>query len=360
MRRGCDPRVRTPTVEVVVAVDLSFNEIGAGTPLVILHGLFGSKRNWSSIARILGEQRRVFTVDLRNHGQSPWDPSHDYASLADDVARFIEERVGSPAAVLGHSMGGKVAMILALTRPELVERLIVVDIAPAASSGTLIKALHAMKAVPLAAYTRRTEVEAALAPGATQRTPVRAPRAGVVLRRHEEHDRVVLAGTPLVQLGDPAGPELVVPVLTADAARIRPGMSATARLSLDGAPLPATVARVEPAAFAKVSPLGVEEQRVNVVLRAGEGWPVVGDAFRVDVRIRVRELADAVSVPVGALVRHDSAWAVFVVRGRRVTRQAVTLALQGRDRAAIATGLAAGDTVVVYPGDDIADGVRLR
>jgi len=150
-------------VEVVVAVDLSFNEIGAGTPLVILHGLFGSKRNWSSIARILGEQRRVFTVDLRNHGQSPWDPSHDYASLADDVARFIEERVGSPAAVLGHSMGGKVAMILALTRPELVERLIVVDIAPAASSGTLIKALHAMKAVPLAAYTRRTEVEAALA-----------------------------------------------------------------------------------------------------------------------------------------------------------------------------------------------------
>ncbi|MFO0396331.1 MAG: efflux RND transporter periplasmic adaptor subunit [Gemmatimonadota bacterium] len=210
-----------------------------------------------------------------------------------------------------------------------------------------------------AAFALR-EVEAALAPGATQRTPVRAPRAGVVLRRHEEHDRVVLAGTPLVQLGDPAGPELVVPVLTADAARIRPGMPATARLSLDGAPLPATVARVEPAAFAKVSPLGVEEQRVNVVLRAGEGWPVVGDAFRVDVRIRVRELADAVSVPVGALVRHDSAWAVFVVRGRRVTRQAVTLALQGRDRAAIATGLAAGDTVVVYPGDDIADGVRLR
>lgn len=219
--------------------------------------------------------------------------------------------------------------------------------------------LAATARVREAAYALR-EVEAALAPGAAQRTPVRAPRGGVVLRRYEEHDRVVMAGTPLLQVGDPTGPELVVPVLTADAARIRPGMAATARLSRDGPALPATVARVEPAAFAKVSPLGVEEQRVNVVLRAGSGWPVVGDAFRVDVRIGVRELADAVSVPVGALVRHDSAWAVFVVRGRRVVRQDVTLALQGRDRAAIAAGVAVGDTVVVYPGDDIRDGVRLR
>lgn len=163
MRRGCDPRVRTPTVEVVVAVDLSFNEIGAGTPLVILHGLFGSKRNWSSIARILGEQRRVFTVDLRNHGQSPWDPSHDYASLADDVARFIEERVGSPAAVLGHSMGGKVAMVVAVEHADLVDRLVVVDIAPARSTATSIEVLRAMRAVPLADCSRRADVEAALA-----------------------------------------------------------------------------------------------------------------------------------------------------------------------------------------------------
>ncbi|MEI7781550.1 MAG: alpha/beta fold hydrolase [Planctomycetota bacterium] len=146
-----------------MAVDLSFSETGAGAPLIILHGLFGSKRNWSSIARELSLQYRVLAVDLRNHGDSPWDARHDYPALADDVARLIQTAGGGPAHVIGHSMGGKAAMVLALTRPELVDRLVVVDIPPAASSGTSIDYLHALKAVPLAAFTRRSEVLAALA-----------------------------------------------------------------------------------------------------------------------------------------------------------------------------------------------------
>lgn len=146
-----------------MGIDLSSSEFGAGRPLVILHGLFGSKRNWSSIAAKLAAHHRVVTVDLRNHGQSPWADRHDYPALADDVAALIRGPVGGSAAVLGHSMGGKVAMTLALGYPELVERLVVVDIAPARSQSDSLAVLRAMKAVPLAACASRADVEQALA-----------------------------------------------------------------------------------------------------------------------------------------------------------------------------------------------------
>ncbi|MGA1619143.1 MAG: alpha/beta fold hydrolase [Pirellulales bacterium] len=146
-----------------MSLELSFNEYGAGPPLVVLHGLFGSKRNFSAIARRLADAFQVITVDLRNHGESPWDNRHDYPALAADVAQLIERQLGGPAAVIGHSMGGKAAMLLALTRPELVERLVVVDIPPARSRGTPIDYVHAMQAVPLAQLSRRSEVEEALA-----------------------------------------------------------------------------------------------------------------------------------------------------------------------------------------------------
>lgn len=146
-----------------MTVELAFDDRGAGPPVVILHGLFGAKRNWASIAKALAAHHRVLTVDLRNHGASPWNPRHDYPAVAGDVARFIRTHVGGPAAVLGHSMGGKAAMVLALEEPELVERLVVVDIAPAPSRTTLIDALRAMQRVPLEACTRRGEAEAALA-----------------------------------------------------------------------------------------------------------------------------------------------------------------------------------------------------
>ena len=97
--------------------DTGSDEPGGGPPLIILPGLFGSKRNWSAIARELGRHRRVITADLRNHGESPWTDRHDYPGLAADVARLIEAHTAGRASVLGHSMGGKAAMMLALTRP---------------------------------------------------------------------------------------------------------------------------------------------------------------------------------------------------------------------------------------------------
>ncbi len=146
-----------------MAVDLSISEFGAGPPLVVLHGLFGSKRNWATVAHRLAVGRRVITADLRNHGESPWDDRHDYPALADDVARVIEKHAGGQAAVLGHSMGGKVAMVLALAQPELVERLVVVDIAPTRSTATPIEFVRAMRALPLERFTERHDVKEALA-----------------------------------------------------------------------------------------------------------------------------------------------------------------------------------------------------
>jgi len=150
--------------DAITPVELALSESGAGSPLVILHGLFGSKRNWAGVAHRLAATRRVITVDLRNHGESPWDDRHDYPALAADVAAVIETRVGGPAAVLGHSMGGKAAMVLALSRPELVERLIVVDIAPVRSTATPIEYVRAMRTLPLAAFSQRLDVKEALAP----------------------------------------------------------------------------------------------------------------------------------------------------------------------------------------------------
>lgn len=135
---------------------------GAHPPLLIAHGLFGSARNWGMIAKKLSADRQVIAVDMRNHGDSPWSPEHGYAAMAGDLAATIEAH-GGRAAVLGHSMGGKAAMMLALTRPDLVERLIVVDVAPVAYSHDQMENITAMRAVDLASVQRRSDAEAGLA-----------------------------------------------------------------------------------------------------------------------------------------------------------------------------------------------------
>lgn len=134
-----------------------------GLPLLILHGLLGSARNWGAVAKALGERRPVLAVDLPNHGGSPWTEIMDYPFMAREVAAVIEG-LGGRAAVMGHSMGGKAAMTLALTRPELVERLVVVDIAPVSYSHTFAPYIKAMRAVPLAEIKTRAEVDEALRP----------------------------------------------------------------------------------------------------------------------------------------------------------------------------------------------------
>ncbi len=133
-----------------------------GRPLLIAHGLFGSARNWGVIARRLSDSRPVLAVDMRNHGDSPWTAAHDYPEMAADLADVIATH-GGPVDVLGHSMGGKAAMWLALTRPDLVARLVVADIAPVAYGHSQNHLIEAMQALPLAQIATRAEADSLLA-----------------------------------------------------------------------------------------------------------------------------------------------------------------------------------------------------
>ena len=131
-------------------------------PLLIAHGLFGSARNFHTIAGKLARRRRVIAVDMRNHGSAPWDEA-GYPQMADDLADAVERLAGGRAAVLGHSMGGKAAMGLALSRPELVAALIVADIAPVAYRHSHIDTIRGMQTVDLDTVRRRSDAEPALA-----------------------------------------------------------------------------------------------------------------------------------------------------------------------------------------------------
>lgn len=142
---------------------LSYSEFGApdAPTVLIVHGLFGSGRNWGVIAKRLSDQARVITVDQRNHGQSGWTKTHTYADMADDLAELIVH-LGGPVHVVGHSMGGKAAMVLAVQKPELVERLVVGDIAPVAYTHSQMQFITAMREVDLTKLSRRSDAETQL------------------------------------------------------------------------------------------------------------------------------------------------------------------------------------------------------
>ncbi|MEM8631625.1 MAG: alpha/beta fold hydrolase [Pseudomonadota bacterium] len=131
-------------------------------PVLIAHGLFGSGRNWGVIAKRLSNDRQVITVDMRNHAESPWAESHSYPDLAGDLAGVVAAH-GGCADVIGHSMGGKAAMVLALTAPERVRKLLVADIAPVGYGHTQSQLIAAMRAVDLTRVNKRSDADAQLA-----------------------------------------------------------------------------------------------------------------------------------------------------------------------------------------------------
>lgn len=144
-------------------MQLAYETQGEGPPLLILHGLFGSSRNWTAVARLLADSYRVHLVDLRNHGKSPHADTMTYEEMADDVRGFMLEHGLSGAAVVGHSMGGKTAMTLALRHPEMVGHLVVVDIAPVAYRPHHAELIAAMQATDLSGLQRRAEADVRLA-----------------------------------------------------------------------------------------------------------------------------------------------------------------------------------------------------
>lgn len=141
---------------------LFFREYGSGEPLVILHGLLGSSDNWLTQAKMLAPCFKVYTVDLRNHGQSPHDETFDYPSMVDDLVAFFDDQRLSDVVLMGHSMGGKVAMNFALQHPERLRRLVIVDIAPRAYNLEHYKLVEAMLALPLGKLTSRKDADALL------------------------------------------------------------------------------------------------------------------------------------------------------------------------------------------------------
>jgi HlyD family secretion protein len=201
-------------------------------------------------------------------------------------------------------------------------------------------------------------------PGA--RWEVTAPVGGAVLKVIQKSEGPVALGAPLLELADARALEAVVDVLSQEAVAIRPGMPARVELGQGVPPLAARVRLIEPGAFTKVSALGIEEQRVNVVLDFSDpldNVQTLGDGFRVEAHIVTQRLDDAIKVPVGALWRDSGRageqWAVFVVEGGRARKRNVEVRLRNTVEAVVEKGLAAGERVVVYPSDALSDGARL-
>ncbi len=200
---------------------------------------------------------------------------------------------------------------------------------------------------------------------------VRAPASGRVLRVVERSERIVVAGAPLVEVGDPSSLEIVVDVLSSDGAGIHPGDRVrlaewgmtTGGESSEG--IGGRVRDVEPAAFTKVSALGVNEQRVNVIIDADRIPPMIGDGFRVEATIVVWATRETVVVPRSALlqagdVRETVGWSAFVVSGNRIERRDVRIGHVGGVLAEVLSGVAPGDAVVVFPSDRVAQGIRVK
>jgi HlyD family secretion protein len=185
-----------------------------------------------------------------------------------------------------------------------------------------------------------------------------SPARGRVLRIPEKSERVVLAGTPLLELGDPTRLEIVVDLLSEDAVKVRPGD----RVMVSGwggdRPLEAHVRVVEPSGFTKVSALGVEEQRVNVIADLDETPPQLGDGYRVETQVVLWE-GTALKVPSSALFQDGDQWRVFLVRDGRARSGVVQVGHRNPFEVEITSGLAAGDLVIRHPTDKLADGVRV-
>jgi HlyD family secretion protein len=228
----------------------------------------------------------------------------------------------------------------------------------------------AQSAARAAEYAVVAARAALLAPGQTSTLTVcaeeqeacvalRAPATGQVLRVLEESERVVEFGTPLLEIGDPSKLEIVVDVLSSDAVKVTAGDRVLVHDWGGEQELEARVRLVEPSGFTKVSALGVEEQRVNVIADFLDPPHALGDGYRLEARIVVWS-GDVLKIPSSALFRHRGRWSVFVVEGGRARRREVEVGHVNSFEVEVAGGLTAGEVVVEHPSDQVDDGTRVR
>ena len=252
-------------------------------------------------------------------------------------------------------------------RAERTQRLLKNGAIPKESAENAMDALEQLRAEYEAAKARVTttsyearaaRIAASAAPG--QRVEIESPIDGVLLRRFEDQSRLMTAGMPLVEIGDPSTVEVVIDVLSTDAVKVRRGMTALIEGWGGEDTLRATVRTIEPAARVKISTLGVEEKRVDVVAALPKPPSVLGDAYKVDARIVTWETDRAVIVPVSALFREDGDWMVFVVEDGKARKRSLKVGHQAALRAEVLSGLQAGETVIVHPPEDIEEGALVE
>jgi len=289
------------------------------------------------------------------------------ASPLDDRNRALAEaRLDSTRAVLGKSRASH-----ELARNELrrIEQMFTANaVSPQELDGAQMRETLAARDVAAAeGALKQVEAELALADGGDMRpsapVEVKANASGQVLHVFQESSRAVMQGTPLLEIGDASDLEVVVEMLSRDGAAIAPGASVS--LEQWGGPtaLEGRVRLVEPAAFTKYSALGVEEQRVNVVVditSPREAWRTLGDNYRVEARVITWENAQVLKVPISGLFRSGHDWAAFVVRGGQAALVPCRAGFSNGAEIQVVEGLREGDEIILYPGDRIQDGQRVK
>ena len=226
-----------------------------------------------------------------------------------------------------------------------------------AAADSAIRAAQFEAAAAKAALTSRGEAAGGRA------VTVTAPIAGQLLKRMQESEAVVPAGAPLVEIGTLDDLEIVTDYLSTDAVKIKPGAPVIIDRWGGEGTLAGRVQRVEPAGFLKISALGVEEQRVNVIVDFVDGRDkraALGDGFRVEVRVVIWENADALTVPTSSLFRRQGDWSVFVINGDVLQLRTVKVGQRNEQAAQILEGLSPGERVVAYPGESLSNGSKVR
>jgi HlyD family secretion protein len=192
---------------------------------------------------------------------------------------------------------------------------------------------------------------------------VRAPIAGTITKRHRCCEGPAQAGEQILEIGDlEADLEIQVDLLSVEAVRVRPGMRVVIERWGGVDELEGRVRRVEPSGFTRVSALGVDEQRVPVLVEIAsprEQWANLGDGFRIEARFILWEGDDVTHIPTSALFRSDNRWSVYVVENERAVQRGVTIGRRSGLRTQVVEGLREGETIITHPGDRIGDGVRV-
>jgi HlyD family secretion protein len=363
-----------------VPVDVARVERGPLSVVIEESGKTRVKDRYVVSAMSTGRLSRVWLEpgDVVREGDTLAEISPSLAPLIDERARAeAEARLGAASSSVGQA---RTRLARATTAAEQAER-------DRGRARTLV-ASGAVSAQVLedAEFTLRMRVEevassqfavkvadeearlarAALAPdrgkGSERHVDVLAPAPGRVLRVLQESAGLVAAGTPLLEVGDPSALEGVVDLLTTDAVQVHPGAPAVIVGWGGTREINARVARVEPAGFTRLSALGVEEQRVDVILSLTDPpdtWSSLGDGYHIEARLQLWQSDSVVKVPVLAVFRHGGGSATFKLEEGTVQLTPITLGHRGALEVEVQSGLAPGDVVVLHPGDRVKDGVKV-